>query len=746
MNKHLSIHHGDSSAAPRGIVISTPSGHEKLVLTDEEICDDIVATIPKLHDAVARDTYGRRWKQKRRKHGVDVFELETTPGDVADEDLDIVHAVIAKVEIKCHLNEVLSVLVTDDSYEYETTMQALCGKKFKRGDSLFAQRHMLTAQKLEVVSQMNNRIDSSTDHLEKSPDCGLIAVKVATLRPKLSLKFKSKHRRTQRLVLSSVTQKYPGKDRAVHIIKTLPKRAHDQIVPVADSTALRRDLDHISVGFNVESTHRGGGSINHTTRIFAHGYASTTPPSSFGKVSGSKHSPMVNATDLVRHRDAMMNPEAKHVIDLLTKSLREFERVIRRRRFGFQTFIYFPVEYYDPILEKSCSICHKHFSFFRRDFFCQLCGHMCCNECSRLHEVEARIGDVRKNRVCVKCVVRVDSCVFEDEELLKALGPTVVEVDDAEWLNDDKFYLADIDEAAETDTRSTASSSSASYSEDENHDNLYSDDPTLRSQALDFLGQLVDPETQKIQHYGFVDPAAEQQYYAKKAKSGRRNKQTKVQKVLEDVEHHLSHTLVDVKDKYRPEDFVVADLERDYMFQFDVSKTRSADHPLRPQISPTKEAKRLQFIQDSGVLEPSFDHAALDLIAQVAAKRMNCPVGFISMINHDALHAIGTYNITPEVLNLPLENNLCVHTLYGEKPLVLKNPQRDMRFSQMECVQDFGIKFYAGFPIRGPEGNVVASLCTTDAVPHNHITTKDYATMQALAQLATDLITPTKQR
>uniref|UniRef100_K3WFW4 FYVE-type domain-containing protein n=1 Tax=Globisporangium ultimum (strain ATCC 200006 / CBS 805.95 / DAOM BR144) TaxID=431595 RepID=K3WFW4_GLOUD len=741
MSKHLSFHHVDS-AAPRGIVISTPNGHEKLVFTDEEICDDIVATIPKLRDAVARDAHDRRWKQRRRKHGVDMFELETTPGDVVDEDLDIVHAVIAKVEIKCHLNEVLNVLVSDDSYVYETTMQALCGKKFKRGDSLFAHRRMLTArscvQKLVVVSQPNNNVG----YPEKSPERGLIAVKVATLRPTLSLNFKSKHRRTQRLVLSSVTQKYPGKDHAVHIIKTLPKSAHDQIVPVADSTALRRDLDHLAVGFNVESTHRDGGSINHTTRIFAHGYASTTPPSFFGKVGNST----INAAELARHRAAMMNPEAKHVIDLLTKSLREFERVIRRRRLGFQTFIYFPVEHYDSMLKKSCSICYKLFSFFRRDFFCQLCGHMCCSECSQLHEVEARIGDVRKNRVCMKCVIRVDSCVFEDEELLKALGPTVAEVDDAEWLNDDKFYLADINEAAGTNTQSAASISGANYSEDENHDNLYSDDPTLRSQALEFLGRLVDPEAQKKQHYGFVDPTAEQQYYTKKAKSGRHQKQTQHQKVLENVQHYLSHTLVDVKDRYRPEDFVVADLERDYVFQFDASKTRSADHPLRPQISPTREAKRLQFIQDSGVLEPSFDRTALDLIAKVAAKRMNCPVGFISMISHDSLHAVGTYNATPEVLKLPLENNLCVHTLYGEKPLVLKNPQRDMRFSQMECVQDFGIKFYAGFPIRGPEGNVVASLCTTDAMPHHHITTKDYATMQALAQLATDLITPVKRK
>uniref|UniRef100_K3W654 FYVE-type domain-containing protein n=1 Tax=Globisporangium ultimum (strain ATCC 200006 / CBS 805.95 / DAOM BR144) TaxID=431595 RepID=K3W654_GLOUD len=744
-------------AAPGGIVIKSPSGREKLVLTDEEICNDIFATIPKLHEAVARDTYGRRWKQKCRENGVDVFELETASGVAGDEDLDLVHAVVAKVELRCHLNEVLNVLVNEDSTEYQTTMQALCGKKFKRGENLFAQRRMFTAQNrvqaFDIVSQPNSS-KSNGDLLENNPAHGLIAVKVATLRPKLSLKFKSKHRLKQRLALSSITQQYPGKDRAVHIIKTLPKSAHDQIIPAAERSALRRDLDHIAVGFNVQSTHRGGGSINHTTRVFAHGYASTTPPSSFGKMGSTKQLTSINAADLARHRDAVMNPEAKHVINLLTKSLRQFERVIRRRRFGFQSFIYFPMGYDDPILEKSCSICHKHFSFFRRDFFCQLCGHMCCNDCSQLHEVEARIGEVRKNRVCLKCVVRVDSCVFEDEELLKALGPIVVEVDDAQWLNDDNFYLADIDEDAETDTTSitsVTSSTGTNCSVDEIHDNLYSDDPTLRSQALDFLGQLVGPEakTSQKKHYDFVDPAAAHQYYTKKqrrAKSGKRKQQTKKQRVLEDVENHLSQSLRDAKDKYHPEDFVVVGMERDYTLQFDSSKTRSADQPLPPRIARSKQVKRLQFIEESGVLKPSFDHAALDLIAEVAAKRMNCPMGFISVVDQDTFHAIGTYNVPPEVFNLPLENNVCVHQVHGEKPLVLKNPQRDMRFSQMPCVQDLGVKFYAGFPIRGPEGNVVASLCAADAVPHNNITTKDYVTMEALAQLASELVVPSARQ
>ncbi|KAG3149917.1 hypothetical protein PI126_g11784 [Phytophthora idaei] len=83
-----------------------------------------------------------------------------------------------------------------------------------------------------------------------------------------------------------------------------------------------------------------------------------------------------------------------------------------------------------------------------------------------------------------------------------------------------------------------------------------------------------------------------------------------------------------------------------------------------------------------GVLQPEYDHAALDLVAQVAAKRLNCPIDFVSVVDDDNFHAIGTYNLPQEAFTLPRSNNVCIH---AEKPLILKNPTRDMRFNQMPC-------------------------------------------------------------
>uniref|UniRef100_K3W655 FYVE-type domain-containing protein n=1 Tax=Globisporangium ultimum (strain ATCC 200006 / CBS 805.95 / DAOM BR144) TaxID=431595 RepID=K3W655_GLOUD len=721
-----------SDARPSGLFVANNTGREHLAFSDQEISDDIIATIPKLHAAVRRDTLGKKWKPKQRKDGVEFFEMSALgAAEEPNDDLDVVHAVVAKTELKCHLNEVLNVLLNLESDEYEATMKALSGSKFKRGDVLFQQKCVFTPS-----PDACDATKAGKEAVTQQQQQGMIAVKMATLQPKMNLSLKSRHKRTQKLCFSTFTHQYPTKDRAVHIMKTLPKHVHDQIVPSEDRSSLRREIDHLNVGFDIQSTHRVGGSINQTTRVFAYGYASATSPSSFGKLTAKQLS--ISAQDIARRREAIMNPEARNVLSLLTESLTQFERVIRRRRFGFQSFIYFPKEYEDPNLLKSCSICCKTFSFFRRDFFCQLCGHMVCNDCSQLYEVEARIGEVRKNRACLQCVLRVDSCKFDDEELLPALGELVVtEMDDEEWFNDDLFHLGDLkyDHDQDDDTLSITSDSSEL---DEITDQLYSQDPATRSNALETLSRIISPAAK--QEYKFQDPKA-----AKLAEHKKKPK-THTEKVMQDVEKHLSQSLRVVKDQYLTGDsstaLVVSDRERDYKYEYDSTKTVNAHHPLPPMPSHEKETKRLELIKESGVLTESYDTSALDLIAQVAAKRMNCPIGFVSVVDEEAFHAIGKYQLPEVAYTCPRNENMCIHTVYAEKPLIVKNPQRDMRFAQLSTVQDLGVKFYAGFPVRAPDGSVVASLCAADSVAHNNISAKDYATMEALAQLASELVVP----
>lgn len=165
-------------------------------------------------------------------------------------------------------------------------------------------------------------------------------------------------------------------------------------------------------------------------------------------------------------------------------------------------------------------------------------------------------------------------------------------------------------------------------------------------------------------------------------------------------------------------------------------------HPLPPMPSPAQEDRRLHHIQASGILEPEYDRSALDLLDQVAAKRLQCPVGFVSLVDEIFFYSVGTYPPRNFGLQTPRTESMCSHTVYVDKPLVVKNAQCDLRFAQLPVVRDHGIRFYVGFPIRAPDGSIVASLCTSDRVPHNNISTADYAIMQTLSSIASQLIAP----
>ncbi|KAG3162600.1 hypothetical protein PC128_g20566 [Phytophthora cactorum] len=705
-----------------GLAIRGSSGKQNMLFTDQQMADDLLATVPKLHAAISMDARGSSmWHRKGRKDGVTTYEL--LPSTNGPDDLDLAYASLAKTEIKCHLNEVLNVLVSHESSDYQSTMSALCGDKFRDGRVVFQQRCHFSEESRQTLSGTS----SSPEGPEEQKV--LISVNTATLQPTLHMKFQSKkHRQPQQLCFASFTHQYASKDRAVHVMKTLPKHVHDELVPRSERTALRHQLDHLAVGFDIQSTPAPGGSSSQTTSIIAHGYASVTPPEAFGAYSLNPRSRVAAPTraQVTRRRSTVMNPEAKHVLDLLTRSLREFERVIRRRRFGFQSFVYFHTSSVgDPEL-RSCSICQKRFSLIRRDFFCQLCGHMACRDCSQLYEVEARVGQVRRNRICVQCVVRVDACKFEDENLIAALGPTVVS--DDHWFSDSEFESLDDD----TDTASLGSYPSYSSPADALHDQLTSDDPATRSQALEQLGRLVSP-TNSV--------SSNSKRRRRHKTNGRPKDLTK--KVRWDIEHHLKQSLRMAEKHTRPEACEVADLERDYAFEFDGNKTRDPNHPLPPMPEQHKESKRLQYIHDSGVLDSTYDRAALNLLAQVAAKQLNCPVGYVSMVGEDTFHAVGTFPQRPPEMNVaPRVENMCAHTVYADKPLVVKNPQRDVRFAQMPIIKDAGVKFYAGFPVRAPDGAIVASLCASDFKPHDNISTKEYATMETLAKLAGQLVAP----
>ncbi|ETP31417.1 hypothetical protein F442_19718 [Phytophthora nicotianae P10297] len=62
------------------------------------------------------------------------------PNDGGADGAEVHNAVAASTKLKCHMNEVLNVLVSQKTSYYEATMQALRGKRFEGGEVLYRER------------------------------------------------------------------------------------------------------------------------------------------------------------------------------------------------------------------------------------------------------------------------------------------------------------------------------------------------------------------------------------------------------------------------------------------------------------------------------------------------------------------------------------------------------------------------------------------------------------------------------
>ncbi|KAL3659924.1 hypothetical protein V7S43_015225 [Phytophthora oleae] len=880
----------------------TESSGLNVQLSDQEIVTDLLATLPKLKAAVDdHENRAPNWLRKSKSgDSVEIFELLPTR-DGKGDDMDIVHSVVATIEIECHLNEVLNVLTSHKTnHDLEASMRAIIPKKKVRQGEVLLQPHATTLDGAPIrrtrLTQKSSRgksvrFDNTSIPEDEDEDADterkvLVSVSMTRFKSKRRLdlqgRLRNRHQRLQKLCLATLTHQFVGQQRAVHVIKTLPRSVHDQLAPIEEKMQSRsvlgsglRGLDHISVGFDIQTRNVhciGARGAAQSTRIIAHGYASVTPPEQFGQQQ-QRTMTSYSPSELANYRSSHVNAEAKHVIELLTTSLMQFERVIRRRRLGLQTFIKIrPGDRGgDRQSFQTCEVCNNRFSLLRREFYCQLCGHVCCSDCSKLYEVEENVGQVSKKRLCVRCITNVDSCIFEDEDFMAALGPAVI--DDYEYDEDfDEDYESECEYDRRDDNDTYASGSTLACSEFESGGSpddvseLYPENVLERSRALQTLDKLVNSQvngnrpgkptlfersrltqsqlsqsqltqsqlSQPQSQVNFKHPLAQSQLsmsqfqqsqsqfkntrdtqltQSQLSQSQSRFKNTRdtqltqsqlscsqpgssrenvltqsqlsesqtsttqfkdtqltqsqlgqsqfkqsrfkqaqfdeslVAQLRADVEDHLKRTLRatlrDTRRRFSGADesqFSIAPLERDYQLEFDGSQTMSPSHPLPPKPLPAQERRRLQYVIGSGALSPTYDRSALNMLAQIAASHLDCPIGYVTMIDQLTQYVVGLHPRGAIGMSIPREESMCSYTIYHERPLVVKNALNDIRFSHMGFVSQTGLRFYAGFPIRAPDSAVVAIICAADYKPHKYISAKQYAEMEALADLASTLI------
>jgi GAF domain len=137
------------------------------------------------------------------------------------------------------------------------------------------------------------------------------------------------------------------------------------------------------------------------------------------------------------------------------------------------------------------------------------------------------------------------------------------------------------------------------------------------------------------------------------------------------------------------------------------------------------------------------DDADLDLILSTLVAVLDFPIGFIALVDDDALRFISRVGL--DLTEVPRAASFCTHTIRNDGPLVVEDARLDSRYRSLPLVAGAPyLVAYAGVPIRPSAGYRIATLCVADMQPR-HVGEAQKATLCRFAGLVERLIAGIEQ-
>ncbi|HEX6834666.1 MAG TPA: sensor domain-containing diguanylate cyclase [Rudaea sp.] len=135
-----------------------------------------------------------------------------------------------------------------------------------------------------------------------------------------------------------------------------------------------------------------------------------------------------------------------------------------------------------------------------------------------------------------------------------------------------------------------------------------------------------------------------------------------------------------------------------------------------PPPRPENEEQRLSELRELDVLD-SIPEQAYDDLTRIAAGICRTPIGLVSLIDSDRQWFKSRVGLEPP--ETPRDVAFCAHAIVHPRELfVVADAREDPRFIHNPLVTGAPhIRFYAGAPLVGPNGNAYGTLCIIDTEP-----------------------------
>lgn len=124
------------------------------------------------------------------------------------------------------------------------------------------------------------------------------------------------------------------------------------------------------------------------------------------------------------------------------------------------------------------------------------------------------------------------------------------------------------------------------------------------------------------------------------------------------------------------------------------------------------ELQRLAAVKRYDILDTPPD-GSFDRITAIAARRFKVPISIISIVDHDRIWFKSHHGVSVEQIGR--DPGLCASAILSADPHILTDATTDPRSLANPLVAgEFGLRFYAGVPLRTSDGHNLGTLCVID--------------------------------
>ena len=154
------------------------------------------------------------------------------------------------------------------------------------------------------------------------------------------------------------------------------------------------------------------------------------------------------------------------------------------------------------------------------------------------------------------------------------------------------------------------------------------------------------------------------------------------------------------------------------------------------ELIPASEPERLAALRRYEILDTPPD-GSFDRLTAIAARHFRVPISIVTLVDHDRIWFKSQQGV-PGVAQIDRVPGLCASAILQNDVWTVERADTDPRTLANPLVAgEFGLRFYAGAPLKTGDGHNLGTICVIDREPRA-ITAEETATLADLASIVVD--------